>query len=118
MLAGKLKHDNNPVMNWMIGNLVVKVSKFNKLMQPTKDRDDDKIDGAIAMLMASGRALLLQEEEEARYHRADHDPHLRPHRQSVHQPRAGRLGSLRAERRGIARGIQACTCLRTASRRT
>lgn len=58
VLGGKLKHDNNPVMNWMIGNLVVKVSKFNELRQPTKNRDDDKIDGAMAMLMALGRALL------------------------------------------------------------
>ena len=57
MLAGKLRHDNNPVMNWMISNLVVKVSKFNELRAPSKDRPENKIDGVMAMLMALGRAL-------------------------------------------------------------
>jgi phage terminase large subunit-like protein len=55
---GRLKHPNNPVFNWMIGNLVVKVSKYNELRQPTKNRDEDKIDGAICLLIAMGRALL------------------------------------------------------------
>lgn len=53
----KLLHDANPVMNWMISNLVVKQSKFNEQMTPTKERPENKIDGPIAMLMALGRAL-------------------------------------------------------------
>lgn len=57
VLEGKLKHDGNPVMSWMVSNLVVKVSKFNELMSPTKERPENKIDGPIAMLMALGRAL-------------------------------------------------------------
>lgn len=61
VLEGKLRHDGNPVMTWMVSNLVVLKSKFNELMSPTKDRDDNKIDGAIAMLIAFGRALLLAE---------------------------------------------------------
>jgi len=59
---GKLLHDGNPVMAWMVSNLVVKVSKFNELMTPTKERPENKIDGPIAMLMALGRALALAEE--------------------------------------------------------
>jgi phage terminase large subunit-like protein len=39
----------------------VKVSKFNELRQPTKDRPENKIDGAIALLMALGRALALSD---------------------------------------------------------
>lgn len=58
VLEGKLRHDGNPVMSWMVSNLVVKVSKFNELRAPTKEGADNKIDGAIAMLMALGRALL------------------------------------------------------------
>ncbi len=54
---GKLVHDGNPVMAWMVSNLVVKVSKFNELMSPTKERPENKIDGPIAMLMALGRGL-------------------------------------------------------------
>jgi phage terminase large subunit-like protein len=60
VLAGKLKHDGNPVMTWMVGNLIVKKSKFNELMAPTKDREENKIDGAMAMLMALGRALAVR----------------------------------------------------------
>ena len=57
VLERKLRHDGNPVMTWMVSNLVVKVSKFNELRQPTKERPENKIDGPIAMLMALGRAL-------------------------------------------------------------
>jgi phage terminase large subunit-like protein len=61
---GKLRHEGNPVMTWMVSNLVVKVSKFNELRAPTKERPENKIDGPIAMLMALGRALALTEQSE------------------------------------------------------
>lgn len=57
VLEKKLRHDGNPVMTWMVSNLVVKVSKFNELRAPTKERPENKIDGPMAMLMALGRAL-------------------------------------------------------------
>lgn len=57
VLEKKLAHDANPVMSWMVSNLVVKVSKFNELRAPTKERPENKIDGPMAMLMALGRAL-------------------------------------------------------------
>ena len=47
----KLVHDANPVMNWMVSNLVVKVSKFNELRAPTTsayaalDARDEEIEG-------------------------------------------------------------------------
>lgn len=63
VLAGKLKHDGNPAMTWMVGNLVVMTSKYNELKSPTKNRKEDKIDGAMAMLMALGRAMALAEPE-------------------------------------------------------
>lgn len=59
VLERKLKFDGNPVMTWMVSNLVVKVSKFNELRSPTKERPENKIDGVMAMLMALGRALQL-----------------------------------------------------------
>ena len=61
VLEGQLRHDANPVMAWMVSNLVVKVSKFNELRAPTKERPENKIDGPIAMLMALGRALAQAE---------------------------------------------------------
>ena len=61
VLERKLKHDANPVMTWMVSNLVVKVSKFNELRSPTKERPENKIDGPMAMLMALGRAMAVVE---------------------------------------------------------
>lgn len=65
VLAGKLKHDGNPIMTWMISNLVVKVSKFNGLRLPTKERPENKIDGPMAMLMALGRAMVSEPTEKS-----------------------------------------------------
>jgi len=54
VLAGKLTHDDNPVMNWMISNVVChRDSKDN--IYPRKERDENKIDGPIAAIMALGR---------------------------------------------------------------
>lgn len=61
VLEKKLKFDGNPVMTWMVSNLVVKVSKFNELRSPTKERPENKIDGPMAMLMALGRAMAMSE---------------------------------------------------------
>ena len=61
VLERKLCHDGNPVMTWMVSNLVVKESKFNELKSPTKERPENKIDGPMAMLMALGRALAVTE---------------------------------------------------------
>ena len=63
VLEKKLKFDGNPVMTWMVSNLVVKISKFNELRAPTKERDENKIDGPMAMLMALGRALANEPSE-------------------------------------------------------
>lgn len=60
VLERKLVHDGNPVMTWMVSNLVVKESKFNELKSPTKERPENKIDGPIGMLMALGRALATE----------------------------------------------------------
>jgi len=63
VLEKKLKFDGNPVMTWMVSNLVVKVSKFNELRSPTKERPENKIDGPMAMLMALGRAMSVEIQE-------------------------------------------------------
>ena len=63
VLEKKLKFDGNPVMTWMVSNLVVKVSKFNELRSPTKERPENKIDGPMAMLMALGRAMASERTE-------------------------------------------------------
>ena len=62
MLGKNLVHDGNPAMTWMVSNMVVMKSKYNELMSPTKDRDEEKIDGPMAMLMALGRAMTDSQE--------------------------------------------------------
>ncbi|RMX06722.1 terminase large subunit [Corticibacter populi] len=67
VLEKKLRHDANPAMAWMVSNTVVKVSKFNELRHPTKEREENKIDGVLAMFMALGRALSPQAKTESVY---------------------------------------------------
>ena len=57
VLERKLRHDDNPIFNWMMSNVQVSVSKFSGLKHPTKAREENKIDGPVAMLMALGRAM-------------------------------------------------------------
>lgn len=54
MRSGRLQHDGNPVLAWCIGNVVGKEDRRGNLF-PTKSRDA-KIDAAVALLMAIGRA--------------------------------------------------------------
>jgi phage terminase large subunit-like protein len=60
VLEHKLHFDGNPVFSWMISNVQVSVSKFNGLKHPTKAREENKIDGPVALLMALGRAMADQ----------------------------------------------------------
>ena len=56
MRAGRLRHDDNPVLEWCFGNVVGKANSRGNLY-PTKQRSDQKIDAAIALMMAIGRAM-------------------------------------------------------------
>lgn len=58
VLERKLTHDANPVMTWMMSNVVVTTSRITGLKHPTKSRDENKIDGPVAGLLALGRAML------------------------------------------------------------
>ena len=63
VLERKLEHDANPVMTWMMSNVVVRVSKITGLKHPTKEREENKIDGPVAALLALGRSLVIQDEQ-------------------------------------------------------
>jgi phage terminase large subunit-like protein len=65
VLERKLRHDGNPVMTWMISNVVVTVSRVTGLKHPTKSREENKIDGPVAMLMGLGRAMLNEQQPKA-----------------------------------------------------
>lgn len=61
VLEKKLHTDGNPVFTWMVSNVEVSTSKFSGLKHPTKAREENKIDGPVALLMALGRALEVPE---------------------------------------------------------
>jgi phage terminase large subunit-like protein len=61
LVAGRrLVHAGDPVLGWMVANVVChRDAKDN--IYPRKERADDKIDGAVALIMALARALAPQE---------------------------------------------------------
>lgn len=67
--SGKLKHQGNPVMRWMLGHLKARKDS-NGNLRPDKEHSGDHIDGVTATLMALGRALLAAREGESVYDRA------------------------------------------------
>ncbi|MCX4186760.1 terminase large subunit [Methylophaga sp. OBS4] len=50
--AGRIHHDGNPCLTWMFGNVVAQETRDGKMMRPVKEGKDNKIDGAVAALMA------------------------------------------------------------------
>ena len=59
--SDKFRFDGNPVMTWMVSNVMAKKSQFSGLLHPVKERDENKIDGVIALLMALGRSMTAEE---------------------------------------------------------
>jgi phage terminase large subunit-like protein len=60
VLQRKITHDGNPVMTWMVSNVVChRDAKDN--IYPRKERDENKIDGPVATIMPLGRCLAGRE---------------------------------------------------------
>ena len=57
VLTQDLHHDANPMVAWMVSNVVMRESKFSGLRHPTKEKPENKIDAPVAMIMAMSRAL-------------------------------------------------------------
>ena len=53
MRSGKIAHDGNPALSWMIGNVVGHYDAKDNVY-PRKERAENKIDGAISLIMAIG----------------------------------------------------------------
>ena len=56
ILQRKIIHLQNPVLTWMIDNLVVKQDPAGNI-KPDKEKSTEKIDGVVAMIMALDRAI-------------------------------------------------------------
>jgi phage terminase large subunit-like protein len=54
--SGRIRHDGNPLMTWMMGNVVAKYDAKENVY-PRKERSQDKIDGPVGMIMALGLAM-------------------------------------------------------------
>jgi phage terminase large subunit-like protein len=59
---GDFEHDGNPVLAWMISNVVCHYDAKDNIY-PRKERPEQKIDAAIALIMALGRALAPRESD-------------------------------------------------------
>jgi phage terminase large subunit-like protein len=58
VLSGKLAHGNNPVANWMMGNVTTKENVRGDVYPNKNLKDpDSKIDGVMALLNAANRAF-------------------------------------------------------------
>lgn len=49
---GSLLHDGDPVLTWMMGNVIGKVDAYERVF-PIKARKSSKIDGPVALCMAT-----------------------------------------------------------------
>lgn len=59
VLQGKLVHDGNPVLSWMASNVIAhRDAKDN--IYPRKERNENKIDGIVALIMALARSIAGQ----------------------------------------------------------
>jgi phage terminase large subunit-like protein len=61
VLQGRLHHDGNPAMRWMVSNVVCHTDAKGNIY-PRKQRNENKIDGVVATIMALNRALLAPED--------------------------------------------------------
>jgi phage terminase large subunit-like protein len=61
VLACKLDHGDNPVLNWMAHNLHVTQPDRNQNFMPSKKHSTGRIDGMTALIMAIGRSMSADE---------------------------------------------------------
>ncbi|MCK2042555.1 terminase large subunit [Chromohalobacter sp. TMW 2.2308] len=60
--GSRWRHSADPVLTWMASNVVAK-SDAKDNIYPRKEKEENKIDGIIAILMALGRAVLTENDE-------------------------------------------------------
>lgn len=59
LASGRFHHDGNPIMNWCIQNVVGRyLPGSDDIVRPTKEGKQNKIDGAVGLMMGIGRAML------------------------------------------------------------
>jgi phage terminase large subunit-like protein len=56
---GRVHHNGDPVLTWCLSNLLTRETGAGNYQMPTKARPENKIDAAIALLIAICRARLI-----------------------------------------------------------
>lgn len=59
---GRFHHDGNEVMTWMVSNVVVQPDRNDNIF-PRKERDENKIDGPVAVITGMNRLLAAEYDE-------------------------------------------------------
>lgn len=54
--AGRVHHDGNPMLTWMMSNVVAKLDAKDNIY-PRKEKPEQKIDGPVAVIMGLARAI-------------------------------------------------------------
>ena len=62
----RFHYDGNPVMTWMLSNVVAKIDAKDNIY-PRKQKPENKIDGPVALIMAIGRFMAHDEQEQNPY---------------------------------------------------
>ena len=57
--SGRFHHNGNPCMTWMMSNVMAKTDE-NDNIRPIKERNENKIDGPVALIMALNRAMMME----------------------------------------------------------
>jgi phage terminase large subunit-like protein len=58
--SGRFHYDDNPILTWMLSNVVAKIDAKDNIY-PRKQKPEQKIDGAVALIMAIGRFMWHEE---------------------------------------------------------
>lgn len=66
VLERDINHGGNPVLTWMLSNVVTRKDPAGS-RKFDKDKSDDKIDGVVAIAMALSRGVLNSEDEGSVY---------------------------------------------------
>jgi phage terminase large subunit-like protein len=57
VLSKEIAHGGNPVLSWMVSNVAIKTDPAGN-KKPDKEKSTERIDGAVALIMVVGRAML------------------------------------------------------------
>ena len=66
IVNGRFHYDGDPVLTWMFSNVVAHYDNKDNVY-PKKERPENKIDGAIALIMALGRAMAGGDDDNSVY---------------------------------------------------